>query len=367
MRSLFYEWLFHVFFWSVVTMLFTLMYLSNVNMILVYLEIADRIDTDPVIAYMLSNYQYVEALMFGILFGSATFGVHVVTEHTSLHALSFGKTIAIKSVLYLISVVLVTLLMAGIILNSGINDLEWEDYVHFMTNTRFPWYFYLGSALFLVLSTMLINFITLMNRKFGPGQMWLIFLGKYNKPITENRIFMFLDLKDSTMIAEKLGHIIYSKLLQQVFLDLSKIIMKSEAEIYQYVGDEAVLTWKIKHYDRDFIKPLNLFFDFARRLQMREAFYTKKFGFVPQFKAGVNAGVVTVAEIGDLKREIAYHGDVVNVAARLRSACNDFGKYLLASEFVIRNLKEPLTYQVEEIGEVNLKGKRNPSKVFSVA
>jgi adenylate cyclase len=239
--------------------------------------------------------------------------------------------------------------------------------VHFMTNTRFPWYFYLGSALFLVLSTMLINFITLMNRKFGPGQMWLIFLGKYNKPITENRIFMFLDLKDSTMIAEKLGHIIYSKLLQQVFLDLSKIIMKSEAEIYQYVGDEAVLTWKIKHYDRDFIKPLNLFFDFARRLQMREAFYTKKFGFVPQFKAGVNAGVVTVAEIGDLKREIAYHGDVVNVAARLRSACNDFGKYLLASEFVIRNLKEPLTYQVEEIGEVNLKGKRNPSKEFSVA
>jgi adenylate cyclase len=60
---------------------------------------------------------------------------------------------------------------------------------------------------------------------------------------------------------------------------------------------------------------------------------------VPEFKAGVNAGVVTVAEIGDLKREIAYHGDVVNTAARLRSACNEFDKQLLASEYVIKNLK----------------------------
>jgi adenylate cyclase len=256
--------------------------------------------------------------------------------------------------------------MAGIIINSGINNLELEDYFQFLVKTRFPWYFYLGGISFFVLSTMLINFISLMNRKFGPGQMWLIFLGKYSKPITENRIFMFLDLKDSTTIAEKLGHIIYSKLLQQVFLDMSKLILRSDAEIYQYVGDEAVLTWKIKNYDTEFIKPIQLFFAYRRRLEKRKSYYKNKFGLMPEFKAGVNAGVVTVAEIGDLKREIAYHGDVVNTAARLRSACNEFNKQLLASEYVIMNLKEPIEYSIEEIGEVNLRGKRNPIKVFSI-
>lgn len=92
-----------------------------------------------------------------------------------------------------------------------------------------------------------INFIVLMAKKFGPGHMFQIIMGRYHKPSTENRIFMFLDLKDSTTIAEKLGHIIYSKLLQQCFFDLNKLIPNSRAEIYQYVGDEAVLTWKIKN------------------------------------------------------------------------------------------------------------------------
>jgi adenylate cyclase len=366
MRRLFYEWLFHIFFWTIVTLLFTVIYLSNVNFILEYLMAADRLKTDPVISYMLSNYQYLEALMFGLLFGSATFGVNLAVDYTSIHTLSFGKAIIIKSLLYVVSLIIVTTLMAGIILNSGMNDLELEDYSQFVINTKFPWYFYLGTISFFVLSTMLLNFISLMNRKFGPGQMWLIFLGRYNKPITENRIFMFLDLKDSTTIAEKLGHIIYSKLLQQVFLDMSKLILKSGAEIYQYVGDEAVLTWKIKNYDKEFIKPIQLFFAYQKRLERRKSYYKNKFGFVPEFKAGVNAGVVTVAEIGDLKREIAYHGDVVNTAARLRSACNEFNKQLLASEYVIKNLKEPINYQIDEIGEVNLRGKLSPIKVFCI-
>ena len=205
-----------------------------------------------------------------------------------------------------------------------------------------------------------------MNRKFGFGQMWKMFLGKYNKPVTENRLFMFLDLKDSTTIAEKLGHIIYSKLLQQCFHDLNKIVIKSRAEIYQYVGDEAVLTWEVKSYDDVFSKPVQLFFDFKKRLKKREAYYQSRFGLLPEFKAGLNAGVVTVAEIGDLKREIAYHGDVVNTASRLRSACNEFKKQFLASEYVVDNLRNNAEHSIQGIGEVNLRGKKKPIKVFSI-
>lgn len=366
MRRFFYEWLFHVSFWTVVTVLFTVIYLSNFFLIVEYLQIAERVKSDPIISYMISEYQYMEAVMFGILFGSATFGVNIAVEYTSIHTLSFVKTIIIKSSLYIFSVIVVTTLMAGILLNIGVNNLELEDYTQFLLSATFPWYFYLGGVSFFILSTMLINYISLMNRKFGPGQMWPIFLGKYNKPVTENRIFMFIDLKDSTTIAEKLGHIIYSKLLQQCFLDLNKLVLRSGAEIYQYVGDEVVLTWRVRNYDVEFIKPIQLFFAYKRKLEKRKLYYKKKFGLLPEFKAGVNAGVVTVAEIGDLKREIAYHGDVVNTAARLRSACNEFKRQLLTSEFVIKNLNEPFDYNVEEIGEVNLRGKQKPIKVFSI-
>ena len=83
---------------------------------------------------------------------------------------------------------------------------------------------------------------------------------------------------------------------------MNKLIPNSEAEIYQYVGDEAVLTWKIKHMNAVFIRPLQLFFSYKKRLEKRTKYYKSKFGIVPVFKAGLNAGVVAVTEIGDLKK-----------------------------------------------------------------
>ncbi|WP_281765206.1 hypothetical protein [Neptunitalea lumnitzerae] len=71
-----------------------------------------------------------------------------------------------------------------------------------------------------------------------------LFLGTYKKPREENRIFLFLDLASSTTIAEDIGHLKFSKLLQDCFKILSSLLLDYEAEVYQYVGDEAVVTWK---------------------------------------------------------------------------------------------------------------------------
>ena len=331
-----------------------------------YLGIIENVKKEPVFAYMISNYQYVEALIFGLLFGTATFGINLAVDYTSIHRLSYGITIVIKTVLYVAAIAVISVLMYGIIMTIGFSQVTAEEYATFLVENPLPVSFYFGAIVFFVMSTLLINFIALMNKKFGQGQMWSIFIGKYNKPITENRIFMFLDLSESTTIAEKLGHIIYSKLLQQCFLDMNRLIPSSNAEIYQYVGDEAVLTWKVRNYDLNFVQPVQLFFAFRKRLEKKAKYYKNKFGVVPEFKAGVNAGVVTVAEIGDLKREIAYHGDVVNTASRLRSACSEFNKLLLASEYVVRNINQSYGYNFQEMGEVNLKGKKNKIKVFSI-
>jgi adenylate cyclase len=97
----------------------------------------------------------------------------------------------------------------------------------------------------LLFSVAFARFITEIDRKLGKGNLWLVMTGRFFKPREEERIFMFLDLKASTTIAEKIGHYKFSLLIQDCFSDIS-VVERYEAEVYQYVGDEVVLTWKAK-------------------------------------------------------------------------------------------------------------------------
>jgi len=49
------------------------------------------------------------------------------------------------------------------------------------------------------------QFMLQVSDKFGPGNLWRFIRGRYYQPRQEERIFMFLDLKSATTIAEKIG------------------------------------------------------------------------------------------------------------------------------------------------------------------
>ena len=66
-----------------------------------------------------------------------------------------------------------------------------------------------------------------------------------------------------------------------------------------------------------------------------------------------------------MKREIAYHGDVLNTAARIQGVCNQFGKSLLISEKIKKLLPDSDQYKNELVGEIPLKGKAKPVKTYS--
>ncbi|NJL13834.1 MAG: adenylate/guanylate cyclase domain-containing protein [Microscillaceae bacterium] len=209
------------------------------------------------------------------------------------------------------------------------------------------------------------NFILQINRKFGPGTMLPLLLGKYHRPRVENRVFLFIDLQSSTQIAETLGHLRYSSLVKDCFLDLNKVVPIYEAEIYQYVGDEVVLTWPMEKALRK-INFICSFFAFQARLNKKRPYYLKKYGLLPHFKAGANGGEVTATEIGDIKREIAYHGDVLNTAARIRSACNDYQKAFLVSETLARHLSAFSGFRASFVDDVWLRGKSHFVKCYAV-
>ena len=140
---------------------------------------------------------------------------------------------------------------------------------------------------------------------------------------------MFVDLNYSKMIAEKLGHLSYSSFIKDCFYDLS-VVQNYNAAIYQYVGDEAVLTWE-RSKMKSALECIDAFWAFDDELLKRSSYYKNTYGIVPEFKAGMSIGMVTVVEIGNFKKEIAYHGNTVTTASRIESISNVYGEKVMVS------------------------------------
>ena len=210
----------------------------------------------------------------------------------------------------------------------------------------------------------ILSFMKLMSLRFGPGNLWRYIRGDFYDPKEENRIFMFIDLKASTSHAEKLGHIRYSRLLQDCFNDIS-VVDKYRAEIYQYVGDEVVLSWSLRDglLDNNCIKA---YYAFISRIEKNRDYYIDNYEIVPEFKAGMNGGIVTVAEVGEMKREIAFHGDTINTAARIQKVCNETNKRLLITSFLAEKLNPDNYLETERIGSFSLKGKMHEVDLVSI-
>ena len=214
------------------------------------------------------------------------------------------------------------------------------------------------------ITNFVISLVIQINRMLGSNNLLKMIVGQFYTPKTDKRIFMFLDLRGSTTIAEKLGHGRFSRLIQDCFYDLA-VVHQHKAEIYQYVGDEAVLVWSLSN-GTESRNCLETFFTFKSRIRERTAHYMAKYNVVPEFKAGLNVGEITVAEVGELKKEIAYHGDTINTASRIQDQCNVLGSDLLISENLLNELHLTPPYTFELKGEIQMKGKQTKVKIYAI-
>ena len=213
--------------------------------------------------------------------------------------------------------------------------------------------------------TLIISFINQVNKKYGPGVLVPLLLGQYRNPKEDERVFMFMDLKSSTTIAEKLGHLQYSAFIRDCFADINEVLFPHQAQVYQYVGDEIVVMWP----EREGFQQhhcVRFYFACKKQFQNRTEYYMKNYGMLPAFKAGLHSGKVTAVEIGQVKRDIAYHGDTLNTAARIQSVCNEYNKDFLASEYVMERIGAHPNMITENLGMILLKGKTEEVGVVSV-
>lgn len=210
----------------------------------------------------------------------------------------------------------------------------------------------------------MINFIRQITQKFGPGNLTKFLTGRFHKPKEEARIFMFLDMKDSTTHAEDLGHVKFGELIQDCFSDLT-VIENRKAEVYQYVGDEAIIYWEVGRGLQN-SNCVMAYFDYMEQLNHRKAYYLAKYGIVPEFKAGLNLGQVTVTEIGDIKRDLAFLGDTMNTAARIQGLCNEYQVDILISESLNQQLPESISLKRTLVDRLALRGKQQTIGIYSI-
>lgn len=218
---------------------------------------------------------------------------------------------------------------------------------------------YIFSISFIFLILFIIQIIQLIGR----ANFFRLILGVYHKPREVNRIYMFLDLKDSTSIAEKLSNITYSKFINEFICDISDAIIMFKGEIYQYVGDEIVVVWPISDTNLNCIR---CFFKMNEIIEGKRNIYESKYGVQPEFKAGIHAGKVIVVEVGKIKKEIVYHGDVLNTTSRIEGKCNELNQQLLISEDMLHYISQGNEFLIEDKGRIVLKGKSDKLKLYGV-
>lgn len=212
---------------------------------------------------------------------------------------------------------------------------------------------------------LVIVFFLQMRRLVGEGTMWRMFTGRYHQPHQENRVYLFLDIKDSTALAINLGDKKAHGFITEVFFAADRLITDHRGEILSYNGDELVASWT-EEVGLKGAACLRAYEAIISLFEARAEEFKLKYGVAPAFWAGLHTGPVVVGECGDSKLSFVHIGDTPNTAARLEQQAKELGRDCLISDELLTKLKLPETLRTEELGSFTLKGHDHKTKVFAV-
>ena len=264
--------------------------------------------------------------------------------------------------LFLIIIICFTYpIAASIELKTNIFDNDvWSKFTEFLNSITF-----LSTSFQMAVSLIFALFYNEISEKVGSNAFLNFIVGKYHKPKIESRIFIFLDMKSSTTIAEKIGHHEYFKLLRDYYNILSDAVINYSGEIYQYVGDEMVVSWKISDGKRN-NNCIKCFFKMKYDLHNQKNKFIDKFNEHPTFKAGIHVGEVTTGEIGRIKKDVVFTGDTLNTTARIQSLCNELSVELLVSENLLNLLELDKDFLAKFLCSQKLRGKEESIDIYTI-
>lgn len=309
---------------------------------------------------------FVNGFVIGFTGGVAVSLIELLLLQSSRKRITFPTLVLIKSLLY---TAVITLDVFTVILVS--RTIQWgytlgetltsDAFRHFLLQEDFALI-----VLYSLTLVFIIIFLREINRKLGQGVLLNFVSGRYFKPRLEYRAFMFLDLNDSVGRAEALGDMAYHNLLNDFFHDITDPIMMAGGKIHHYVGDEVMVSWRLKEQtttDKGILAYVNC----RNKLATLSERYQATYGMTPDFKGALHCGPVIYGEVGEVKSEIVFHGDTVNATARLERMCAALGQGVLISAAFHARLSPAWRSRFRLREEVTLRGRQKPLQVYEVA
>ncbi len=216
----------------------------------------------------------------------------------------------------------------------------------------------------IVFSTFMVTLLRVISF-IGGRNLFFLMTGKYRKPVIENKVFMFLDMKDSTQLVEQLGPIKTRELIGKLFYDISRPIANHDGEIYRFTGDGLVATWSLDDFD-DLGFLLDMIDDIFNSISNESEHYQSNYSHQPEFRIGMHCGKIVVSEEGNIKRAIGYYGEAIHIAARLEQQAKKLGKDFLLSASVVSRIKQG-HHRLNSLGPFQLKGIHESIEIFELS
>lgn len=305
-------------------------------------------------------YDFKNSILFtclaGFLMGCGQGAIEVLWLRRAFRRQKLWVKIVFKSLFYLALIIAFIFLLAWVTNMRRFNTAPFDPDVLGSLMIFFSKFAFWSVVLYVGTVVVTALFIAEISQYLGSGMLMNFFFGRYHRPRRETRIFMFLDMNQSTHLAESLGHQAYFALLREYYATMTDPILESWGSIYHYVGDEIVVSWT----EAQGLERANCLFCY-RKIQeafdRKAAHFKARFGLVPAFKAAFHIGEVTSGEIGVVKKDLIFTGDVLNTTARILGLCHPLNASVLASETLVEQLGPQPGIVTEAVGDKSLRGK----------
>ncbi len=156
-------------------------------------------------------------------------------------------------------------------------------------------------------------------------------------------------------------------LLNEYFTMMVDCIQREEGMLDKFIGDAIMAAFGIPvGHDDDADRAVRTAIAMITELHAWNQVRVREGKLAVEIGIGLNSDQVVSGNIGSKKRmDYTIIGDGVNLAARLESACKQYGAHILISEFTYRALARHLPH-AREVDIVVVKGKTQPVSIYEV-
>jgi len=238
--------------------------------------------------------------------------------------------------------------------------LKSEEFNNYLMKEDFIYAIFYGFIIII-----LFNFTRQVVKKLGHGVFLNFITGRYVMPVIENRIIMFINIRDTGMVISKLGRLRFHSFMKEFVSDITESIIAYKGRIYEYVDDQIIVTWE----PADGLKNGNCiraFFEAKNRLITQKEKYFREFGIFPRITAALHRGDLVHGELGYVKSNIVYSGDVMNITSRVLEACHEQSKEILVTGDLISDIRLPVLYQSYFCRKFSPRGREGALDIYTI-